>query len=309
MRLLGVSAGAADGSAEILLKAALIEAEGLGHEVALARLDDLRIPTGPFVTDEPDDCPWFWEQVMACDGVIYSAPIYSRTIPGKLRLLTDRVFGPHADVGFIRLLIEREQAGNPAPVPFTPDERALRDRVAGFIAVGGSLTDQWKTLALPMMHSLVFSMRDGVVDQIVLEGAGTPQSIVLYPAALERARQLGRNVAEQLGRRFEDVEYKGEPGLCPFCHLNVIDLRGDSAECASCGAQGTVEIQDGRVSVAFSPTGLAKSVISQEEKQAHAGEILETAARHAAIREEITALAEPYAAWDRRVRPEVVARG
>jgi multimeric flavodoxin WrbA len=307
MRLLGVSAGAADGSAEILLKAALMETEDLGHEVALVRLDDLRIPTGPFVTDEPDDCPWFWEQVMACDGMIYSAPIYSRTIPGKLRLLTDRVFGPHADVGFIRLLMEREQAGDPAPVPFVPDERALRDRVAGFIAVGGSLTGQWKTLALPLMQSLVFSMRDGVVDQIVLEGAGTPQSIVLDQAALNRARRLGRNVAEQLGRRFEDVEYKGEPGLCPFCHLNVIDLRGQDAECASCGAQGTVQIEDGRVSVAFSPAGLAKSVITHEEKRAHAGEILETAARHAAIRDEISALAQPYAAWDRRVAPQVAA--
>ncbi|MFZ0088511.1 MAG: flavodoxin family protein [Solirubrobacteraceae bacterium] len=307
MRLLGVSAGAADGSAEILLKAALMEAEALGHEVALVRLDDLRIPTGPFVTDEPDDCPWFWEQVMASDGVIYSAPIYSRTIPGKLRLLTDRVFGPNADVGFIRLLLEREQAGDPVAVPFTPDERALRDRVVGFIAVGGSLTDQWKTLALPMMQSLAFSMRDGVVDQIVLDGAGTPQSIVLDPAALDRARSLGRNVAQQLGRRFEDVEYRGEPGLCPFCHLNVIDLRGQSAECASCGAQGTVHIDDGRVSVAFAASGLAKSVISPDEKRAHSVEILETAARHAARGAEILALAEPFVAWERRVHPSEAA--
>jgi multimeric flavodoxin WrbA len=306
MKLLGVSAGAADGSAEILLKAALMEAEELGNTVALVRLDDLRIPTGPFITDAPDDCPWFWEQVMDCDGVIYSAPIYSRTIPGKLRLLTDRVFGPNADVGFIRLLLEREQAGNPVALPFTPDERALRNRVAGFIAVGGSLTGQWKTLALPMMQSLVFSMRDGVVDQIVLEGAGTPQSIVLDPAAIERARLLGANVAQQLGRSFEEVDYKGEPGLCPFCHLNVIDLRGQTAECASCGAEGTVELQDGRVSVAFTAAGLTRSVISNEEKRAHSIEILETAARHAARAEEISALAAPYQAWDRRVRPGLV---
>jgi multimeric flavodoxin WrbA len=308
MRLLGVSAGAAEGSAEILLKAALMEAEDLGHEVSLVRLDDLRIPTGPFLTDEPDDCPWFWEQVMASDGVIYGAPIYSRTIPGKLRLLTDRVFGPNADVGFIRLLMEREQAGDPVALPFTPDERALRDRVAGFIAVGGSLTGQWTTLALPMMQSLVFSMRDGVVDQIVLQGAGTPQSIVLDPAAIERARRLGRNVAGQLGRRFEDVEYQGEPGLCPFCHLNVIDLKGEVAECASCGAEGAVTVTDGKVSVDFSGPGLASSVITNEEKRAHSIEILETAARHAARREEISALAQPFTAWDRRVRPAVADR-
>jgi multimeric flavodoxin WrbA len=304
MKLLGVSAGAANGSAEILLKAALMEAEALGHDVALVRIDDLRIPNGPFATEEPDDCPWFWEQVMAADGMIYSAPIYSRMIPGKLRVLSDRVFGPHADVGFIRLLLEREQAGNPVPLPFKPDERALKERVVGFIAVGGALTEQWLTLALPMMQSLSFSMRDGVVDQVVVNGAGTPQSIVLYPESIERARELGRNVAEQLGRSFEEVEYRGEPGICPICHLNVIAVRGEVVECASCGAEGRFDVQDGKVEVVFTPAGLQKSVVSNEEKRAHSIEIVETAARHAGQAEEIATGAEPYLAWDRVISPQ-----
>jgi multimeric flavodoxin WrbA len=303
MRVLGISAGAANGSAEILLEAALMEAEATGAEVALLRIDDMRIPTGPFATDEPDDCPWFWEQVMASDGMIYSAPIYSRMIPGKLRLLSDRVFGPHADVGFIELLLERERAGNPVHLPFKPDQRALKERVAAFIAVGGALTDQWLTLALPMMQALSFSMRDAVVDQILLKGAGTPQSIVLEPAALERARQLGRNVAEQLGRAFEEVEYRGEPGICPLCNLNVIALRGDIVECASCGAEGAFEVRDGKVEVSFSPAGLQKSVITREEKRAHSIEIIETAARHANRADEIAAAAAPYLAWDRVIDP------
>lgn len=303
MRLLGVSAGAANGSAEILLKAALMEAEASGVDVALLRIDDMRIPTGPFATDEPDDAPWFWEQVMASDGMIYSAPIYSRMIPGKLRLLSDRVFGPHADVGFIDLLLERERAGDPVPLPFKPDERALKERVAAFIAVGGALTDQWLTLALPMMQALSFSMRDAVVDQILCKGAGTPQSIVLEPAALERARQLGRNVAEQLGRTFDEVEYRGEPGICPLCHLNVIAVRDEIVECASCGAEGAFEVRDGKVEVVFSPAGLKKSVMTNEEKRAHSIEIIETAARHAHQADEIAAGAAPYLAWDRVISP------
>ncbi len=203
----------------------------------------MRIGTaGPLFGNQDGDCRWFFEQVMAADGVIYSAPIYSRLLPGKLRLLADRVFGPHADVGFIRLLIEREAAGEPITVPFTPDERVLRPRVAAFIAVGGALTDQWGTLALPMMHSLAFSMRSGVVDQVRFSGAGTPRSIVLDPAALDRARLLGRNIAEQLGREYEDVEYRGEAGLSPLCHLDVIELRGRDVKCASCGAQGRLEL-------------------------------------------------------------------
>ena len=185
------------------------------------RLDDMRISTGPLFGPVDDDCRWFYEQVIAADGVIYSAPIYSRTIPGKLRMLCDRVFGPHADTGFIELLMEKEAAGEPITVPFKPDERVLRPRVAGFLAVGGALTPQWHTLALPMMQTLAFSMRSGIVDQAILSGSGTPRSIVLDDAALDRARQLGRNMAQQLGRSFEEVEYRGEPGLCPLCHLSL----------------------------------------------------------------------------------------
>jgi multimeric flavodoxin WrbA len=303
MRLLGVSAGAAGGSAEILLTAALMEAEVQGTEVSWLRLDDLRISTGPPLGAADDDCPWFWEQVMASDGVIYSSPIYSRTIPGKLRLLTDRVFGPHADVGFVELLLEQERAGRPISVPFAPDERVLRPRVVAFLVTGGALTPQWNTLALPLMHTLAFSMRSGVVDQAVFAGAGTPQSIVLDPAALQRARRLGSNVAQQLGRAYEDVEYRGDPGSCPLCHLNVFDIRDDGVECATCGAEGRLEIQDGAPRVVFDPAGLDASVISMSEKRSHAQEILATAAAHAARAHEVAAGVAPYAGWDHRVAP------
>jgi multimeric flavodoxin WrbA len=286
-----------------------MEAEAAGAEATFVRLDDVRIGTaGPLFGNNDDDCRWFFEQVMAADGVIYSAPIYSRLLPGKLRLLADRVFGPHADVGFIRLLMEREAAGEPITVPFTPDERVLRPRVAAFIAVGGALTDQWGTLALPMMHSLAFSMRSGVVDQVRFSGAGTPRSIVLDPAALQRARLLGRNVAEQLGRDYEDVEYRGEPGLCPLCHLDVIELRGRAVECASCGAAGRLEIgDDGEPLVVFDADGLEKSVNHLVEKRAHSEEILETAARHAARAEEVAAGAAPFADWDEPLTPPGLA--
>jgi multimeric flavodoxin WrbA len=308
-RVLGVGAGTSGGSAEILLKAALMEAEAAGAQAAFVRLDDVRIGTaGPLFGNHDDDCRWFFEQVMAADGVIYSAPIYSRLLPGKLRLLADRVFGPHADVGFIRLLMEREAAGEPITVPFIPDERVLRPRVAAFIAVGGALTDQWGTLALPMMHSLAFSMRSGVVDQVRFSGAGTPRSIVLDPAALERARLLGRNVAAQLGRDYDDVEYRGEPGLCPLCHLDVIELRGRAVECASCGAAGRLEIDDhGDPRVVFDADGVEKSVNHLVEKRAHSEEILETAARHAARAEEVATGAAPFADWGEPLTPPSLA--
>src|SRR3954447_2338512 len=247
--LLGLGCGQPDGSAEILLKAALQSAEAAGADVSLVRLHDLDV--------EGDDAWWFWERLVECDALIVSTPIISRTVTGRLKTLADRLLGPNADVAIINQLLRPRRQGLEPAVPFRVDERVLKPRVAGFIAVGGSLTPQWKTLTLPVLHTLTFSMQIAVVDQVQFEGAGTPRSIVLDEAALARAGDLGRTVADQVGRRFEDAEYRGEPGLCPLCHLDVVVLRGREVACATCGARGTLDA-DGNV--AFDAEGLRHSV-------------------------------------------------
>jgi hypothetical protein len=190
-------------------------------------------------------------------------------------------------------------------VDFPIDERVLRPRVAGFLAVGGSLPSRWKTLALPLMHTLTASAQIAVVDQAEFLGAGSPASILLDPAALERARLLGRNVGEQLGRPFERAEYRGEPGLCPVCHLSVFALEpGGAVECAACGAGGTLRMERGEPVVDFAPDGLAQSVISREEKLTHFREVQETAARHAPHRAELDRRKAEYLEWDPRIRPD-----
>jgi multimeric flavodoxin WrbA len=288
--LLGLSCGQPNGSAEILLKCALAAAD---VESELLRLDELRLPSGPDAP-EPDDAWWFWEKLVTCDALIVSTPIISRTVTGRLKLLGDRLLGPNADVAIIQELVAAKAAGREVVVPFRVDERVLKPRVAGFIAVGGSLTSQWKTLALPVLHTLTFSMQTAVADQVVFEGAGTPRSIVLDEAALERAALLGRNVASQMGLAFEDVEYRGAPGLCPMCHLDVIVLRGTDVECATCGARGGLVVSGGEARVEFSEEGCKTSVISLHEKREHFFEIQETAARHRDAREEIEARAAAY---------------
>jgi hypothetical protein len=170
--------------------------------------------------------------------------------------------------------------------------------VAGFLAVGGSLTPQWKTFALPMLHATTFSLHIAVVDQVCFEGAGTPHSIVLDPSAIERAGQLGRNVVGQLGVAFDETRYLGPPGLCPLCHLDVIVLNGRSVECATCGARGQLDAEP-----TLTWTDRSTSVISMAEKRAHAAEIQQTAARHHAVRAEIDAAAAPWAEYDRSIRP------
>jgi multimeric flavodoxin WrbA len=292
--VLGLSAGASGGSAEILLTAALRAARAAGTRAELVRLNDLDLPA----TDDPGDVWWLWERLVECDGLIVATPIMSRTVAARLKLLVDRLLGPNADAAIIEHLVAVKAAGGEPAVPFRVDERVLKPRVAGFLAVGGSLTPQWKTLALPLLHTTTFSMHIAVVDQVVFGGAGTPRSIVLDDAALARAERLGANVASQLGRAFEEARYLGEPGLCPLCHLNVVVLDGREISCATCGARGVL-----RPDATVDWTDVDSSVITMAEKRAHAQEIQETAARHGAQRAAIDERAAAVGEFDTVVRP------
>jgi multimeric flavodoxin WrbA len=313
VRVLGLSAGNPDGSAEILLKVALRSAQDEGAEVALVRLDDVRLPTRPVAPGQvtaDDDGPWLWDQVMESDGIIVSAPIYSRTVPGKLKLVADRLAGPAADVAFAENYRRMLETGETPPVAFPYDERVFRPRVAGLIAVGGALTSQWKTLALPLMHQMMFSAHIAVADQLLIGGAGMPRSVVLDPAALRDAVRVGSSVGAQLGRPFDEVEYRGEPGLCPLCHLSIVEIRGSAVECATCGAAGRLVVEDGSASVRFDDAaGLERSVTTLAEKRAHFREVQETAQVQGPLSEEIAGRAALYEQYDPRITPgDVPAR-
>lgn len=304
MTVLGLSAGNPGGSAEILLTAALRAAQAQGAEVALLRLDDLRLPTrpvGPADEAGDDDGPWLWDQVMEAAGIIISAPIYSRTIPGKLKLVADRLSGPAADVAFAESYRAMLAAGQTPPVAFPYDERVFRPRVAGLIAVGGALTSQWKSLALPLMHQMMFSSHIAVADQLLVAGAGMPRSVVLDDAALRDAARVGESVGAQLGRAFDDVEYRGAPGLCPLCHLSVVTIDGALVECATCGAGGRLGVKDGEVVIAFDD--LERSVIGLAEKRAHFVEVQETAQQLGRRAGEIEERAAAYAEFVPRISP------
>jgi len=305
VNVLGLSGGNPGGSAEILLTLALQAAEAGGAETVLVRLEDLDLPVRPVGPGRPagaDDGPWLWDRLMEADGLIVSAPIYSRTIPGRLKLVADRLSGPAADIAFAESYRRLLEAGEEPAVAFPYDERVFRPRVAGFIAVGGAHTSQWKALALPLMHQMTFSSHIAVADQLLAGGAGMPKSVVLDDAALDGARRVGRSVGSQLGRPFDDVEYRGERGLCPLCHLSAVTIAGDAVECATCGAGGRLVVQDGAAVVRFDD--LDRSVATLAEKRAHFAEVQATAAEQGPRAGEIAARAEALLAGrDRRVRP------
>jgi len=84
-----------------------------------------------------------------------------------------------------------------------------------------------------------------------------------------------------------------------MCHLDVVVLRGAEVECATCGARGRLAPD-----LQVTWTELSSSVISMDEKRAHAAEIQDTAARHHQLRDQIDERARAFEAYDPTVRPE-----
>ncbi len=165
----------------------------------------------------------------------------------------------------------------------------------GFIAVGGSLTPQWKGLALPAMHALTFSLQAAVVDQIVIAGAGTPQSVVLDDDALARSR---RSSAATSPRSSAGTLRGGGVRRAARAVPAVPPRRRRAARAAPCSARPAAPRAGSTTTARSSWTDLDTSVISMAEKRDHYDEILETAQRHAEVRDEITEKAAAYASYD-----------
>ena len=128
-------------------------------------------------------------------------------------------------------------------------------------------------------------------------------SALIDNAAIARAELLGRNVAEQAGRAFDEVEYRGDPGICPMCHLDVMVMRADAVECAVCGARGQFQVEGGSVSVRFTDEGRQQSILTIGEKRAHFLEIQQTAMRQSEHADEIAERGERYRDYDRSISP------
>ncbi|MBW2065940.1 MAG: flavodoxin family protein [Deltaproteobacteria bacterium] len=307
MKLLGVSAGRKMGNSEILLKEALMAAKEKGAEVEYIRLHDLKIKpctgciscskvqqsggTGACVIKN-DDMPFFNEKLLECDGLILGTPVYILTPPGIFKVLCDRI-GPSHDVAWqmeAKKIAERE--GRESKI----DPRFFKQRVAGFIAVGGAPTPDWLSLALPLMNTFTFPMQIEVVDQMQILATPLQGQIVFNEEAMERARRLGHNVAEAMGKPADQIEWKGdEPGTCPMCHSNVMLVgKTTTVECAICGIKGELREKDGEVTVTFPEEQKAISRLTLEGKRIHFDDVVQTVGKNVHLMGEIPSKLEKY---------------
>lgn len=288
MKLLGLTCGRKDHTSEILLKEALMAARQTGVEVSMIRLLDLELKPctgclacvmgqakgGAGECVIKDDWHFLNEHLLECDGLILSAPVFVLGAHGIVKLLADRL-GPARDIAFRNhAKTVREKEG--LTKGKGPDERSFKQRVCGHISVGGAITPNWVSLGLPLMHLFTFPSGIKTVDQMQVMGAGRFMNVVLEPSFIDRARLLGKNVAEAMQTPFSEIKWMGEDeGVCPVCHCNLLTVgKKNPVECPICGIEGTLAMEGDTIKVTFSEEEVKMARGTFAAAQEHVDEIL-----------------------------------
>lgn len=259
-KIIGLSCGRKHGNSEHFLKAALMAAEEEGVESEIIRAMDLKVlPCNSCWTCmktgrcSKDDVDWILERTMLADSaIIVSAPVYHLRSNSYLMILAEKM----------NHLFSRK-----------PDIFERR-RIGAGISVGGSGYDGWTSLGLTSIN-LFLQHFTTLVDQIQIDHCAA-KGAALTPDnewAVERSRQLGRNVARALELPFEEWKYVGEEPVvsCPVCHCNILYMEKDFPEimCPTCEVHGIVSVEDGTFSVAWNPEDVREPRFSTAKEIEH----------------------------------------
>ncbi len=249
-RVLGIAAGRVNGNSELLLKHALKAIEDEGHEVQFLRLHDYYIKpcvgceacTMLLSSGKPPRCKYGWEeddmkfitdQIKASQGLIIAAPSYHLMPPGILTVLLNRLHCCGFD----------NHSGRAAE----GDES--NRRICATIAVGGS---DWISMQLPVQNFMATELIGSqmhLVDQMEIHGAPAVSVVALRDDAIERATQLGKNVAAELVTKGKPTYHGTVEECCPICHTNLLCVGNGRVTCPFCDVAGDPVIEDGKLTV------------------------------------------------------------
>ena len=246
MKIIGLSCGRKNGNSEFLLKAAAMGAGELGVETEIIRAFDLDVKPctncqacvqefrkgKEIKCVQKDDVDWILEKTLVDDcGLVLSGPIYHLRWNSVFAAINDRM----------NATAMRHQ------------EVLKKTRVGAIISVGGAGAD-WTNLGLLMANPFLQHTRK-LVDQIQINNAPEINSILCqrHAKSLERAKQLGRNVAKAMTLPIEDVNYMGEINeiACPVCHCDILQVPNRLPEvvCPICWVHGTLEQKGGEFKI------------------------------------------------------------
>lgn len=271
MKVVGISFGRMNQRSDILVKEALFAAKKAGADVQF--INTVRLDIGHCracdycsrMRDKgeveihccmKDDYHILEEACLEADGIIIAAPVYAVGIVGQFKNFVDR-FGPsHDRAALIEENKKRKAEGKPEL-----DPRYFKDRYTGYISVGGAQTHNWVSLGLPMLDLFSFSFCMKCVGHVDAYDQGRTGSPLLDKNLMAQAAELGKAVAESLGKPYDEVDtWVGDEGVCPVCHNPLLSMNGTThVECPICGIWGDLAVDGDKVKVEWSEKEIARA--------------------------------------------------
>ena len=259
-----LSCGSDGGYCETFLSAAAMGAAEFGIETELIKASTLDVNVLEAWKD--DDVPWIHEKTVYADCAwIVAVPCYTVRANALLYAINERAIG------------------EPYPGCNT------KNRLGAVIGVGGSGYDAWASLTNISTEIMMQHTRK-IVDQVQFNFCGLrewnlwmqqgqeltshthlkrvidepwdkvytmwgeqPDAVTFFKMAVERAKQVGRNVAQAMNMPIEEVEYKGEASgvECPLCHCRILLVQENLpyVGCPICWIRGTIVDDNGKMKV------------------------------------------------------------
>jgi hypothetical protein len=262
MKVLGLNFGRDKQQCENYLVKALEGAEQAGAEIDLVRMCRLNIQRclgcgscsrGVANGKQSrciikDDFQGIVEKILDADAIIVAAPVYVLAPAGMFKDFVDRL-GPAHDKVVLFHNNEKRLIDGVEPI----DPRVLSQKYVAYLSIGGARVQHWVSFGIPTMQTFGFPMNMKVVDQLDIYGAfSSPERAQMFA---DRSFEVGRNLAEAIGKDPESLVWPGEAGACPVCHGNHLTVLGESTqvECPICGITGELSIVDDQIKVEFSP--------------------------------------------------------
>lgn len=254
-RIVAFCAGRTYGNTETYIRIALEEAQKMGCETELIRLNecDLRpckgCPGYPCMEKGPagclikDDAAWLMERFLDSDGYLLGSPVWALSPAGIVSVFRDRLFGPKADVAGWELYGEPEWVRGRGQY-----------RPGALISVGGALTENWTSLSLATLYTTTFSTQINVIDHMNAHGVGDPGEALTKENYVRRAKYLGQHLAYAV--KHPEVDWTKrflgeteEEEACPGCRNSLLIAKPgrDYVECAVCGRIGRIRLEEGRI--------------------------------------------------------------
>lgn len=303
MKLVAFGAGKKFGNTETFIKQAMMGAESMGVEVEYVRLPDMVLDVCT-VCEKPcpmsndinacphkDDAIYIIEKFLDSDGVIIGAPVYSLTPGSLLFAFRDRIFGPKMDVAGAKVF--------GAEHPFVKGR--FKERPGALISVGGARTEHWVSQGLPGLYTTTFSAQTKVVDMMNVTCVADYGAAATREDLLERAWNLGRNVAHAMLTGDHSYAADAPQGRCPSCHLsNLIWKPGEQkVTCVVCGIQGNIVVKDGKADVEWPRDDEDQNRLAFEGKVTHLTEIQDVKkVEYAAVQDRVDEAMKKFRAYE-----------